>query len=40
MEKCESCQKGEMSFEKANPEPNPDEEGMWVCNILNIILAI
>lgn len=28
MEKCESCQKSEMSFESANPEPDPNEEGM------------
>ena len=26
MEKCESCQKADMSFEKANPDP--DEEGI------------
>ena len=27
MEKCESCQKQEMSFEQVNKEPNSDEEG-------------
>ena len=29
MEKCESCQRKDMSFEKANVEPNVDEEGYW-----------
>ena len=27
MEKCESCQKKDMAFEKADAEPNSDEEG-------------
>ena len=27
MERCESCQKMEMSFEKAVAEPDPNEEG-------------
>jgi len=27
MEKCESCQREDMSFEKVNAEPDPDEEG-------------
>jgi len=27
MEKCESCQRKDMSFEKVNVEPNVDEEG-------------
>ena len=29
MEKCESCQRKDMSFEKVNAEPDPDEEGLW-----------
>jgi len=27
MEKCESCQGKDMSFEKINAEPNVDEDG-------------
>jgi hypothetical protein len=27
MEKCESCQKKDMSFEQVNKEPDSDEEG-------------
>jgi ribosomal protein L37AE/L43A len=27
-EKCESCQKKEMSFDSANPEPDVNEEGL------------
>ena len=27
-EKCESCQKQEMRFESANPEPDVNEEGL------------
>ncbi|MCV0401084.1 MAG: hypothetical protein K5777_03770 [Nitrosopumilus sp.] len=27
VEKCESCQKKEMTFEKINAEPDLDEEG-------------
>ena len=27
-EKCESCQKSEMKFESANPEPDINEEGL------------
>jgi len=26
-EKCESCQRADMSFEKVNAEPDADEEG-------------
>ena len=29
MEKCESCQRADMSLEKITPEPDPDEEGYW-----------
>ena len=29
MEKCESCQRKDMSFEKENVESNLDEEGYW-----------
>jgi len=27
VEKCESCQKKDMAFEKVDAEPNSDEEG-------------
>jgi len=27
MEKCESCQKKDMAFEKVDAEPNSNEEG-------------
>ena len=27
MEKCESCQKSEMTFEKVNSQSDPNEEG-------------
>jgi len=27
MEKCESCQKADMTFEKVDVEPDSDEEG-------------
>ena len=29
MEKCESCQKMSMSFDKVNVEADLDEEGYW-----------
>ncbi len=29
MEKCESCQDTDMTFEKVYAEPNSDEEGYW-----------
>ena len=29
MEKCESCQKSEMTFEKVNAQPDSNEEGYW-----------
>ena len=29
MEKCESCQKMSMSFDKVHAEPDLDEEGYW-----------
>ena len=29
MEKCESCQKKYMTFEKVDADPNSDEEGFW-----------
>ena len=29
MEKCESCQKMSMSFDKVHAEPDVDEEGYW-----------
>ena len=29
MEKCESCQGADMTLEKADPEPNADEESFW-----------
>ena len=30
LEKCESCQKKDMAFEKVNPEPDSNEEGYWI----------
>ncbi len=29
MEKCESCQRNDMTFEKVGAEPDSDEEGYW-----------
>ena len=29
MEKCESCQRADMTLEKVNAEPDSDEEGYW-----------
>jgi len=29
-EKCESCQKSDMTFESATPEPDVNEEGLWL----------
>ena len=29
MEKCESCQRNDMTFEKVDAEPDSDEEGYW-----------
>ncbi len=29
IEKCESCQRADMTFEKIDAEPNSDEEGFW-----------
>ena len=29
MEKCESCQRADMTFEKITAEPDSDEEGYW-----------
>ena len=29
MEKCESCQRADMTLEKVDAEPDSDEEGYW-----------
>ena len=41
MEKCESCQKMSMSFEKVATESDLDEEGYWeILNMVNLTYFI
>jgi hypothetical protein len=50
LEKCEFCQRADVTLDKITPEPDPDEEGYWEkreenlifkpnCNILLVTLS-
>ncbi len=40
MEKCEFCQRADVTLDKITPEPDPDEEGYWEKREKKLILSL